>query len=777
MLTKLVGAGAVSLVVLWFTLVPAGAQPEPKTETLVSVCLNPATPALIARTIAERENKACKEWSQIAGASRVFDILQFVNCKNPKEALGSFLAAVLRTWNGQYPAVKPTTSEIYGTPGKFRLRPIRPDESPIEALMVWKGMAALVVADVTKPGDAPNWRRLRVLYPAKSDCGKLVEDSAEHLASDLMGRGTIDRADRYKLLVARHPRLFWNYWVERAGPEPREEQPNALKVGNFYNYKIAFSALDFAAVLQRRPDARDRVRREEVDQYLPPLDSYRVSVLPIGDKVSAEPRTHAVSVDAGTLKRTLTLVAMEPAGGYADLARRHNALSDLDREDLAPVSFRVHAEKPGCHALAVIVWTEAPKRIVTSWLRRFRVVSDDGAGEEPPGDCGEITASRPVGPSVIPWFDTANDADAVARLVFIDFGEYSIGSYQDLQRNDEAPISWVVQEPLRVGLARFGDFVNERVKNSRFEFSESSNQLARLLFSCRDVSVACDGQEALVRLRDLAVNHRGARVQTSFRDIVSNSTYYIPIHLLEASEGILLARHLQFSQPFPVPKRPIGQGDECVREWSGGLIVEDIEDRDIDEWRKGFLPVFTASVRHSLFSQPRTLNELRDDYFHAVDLKSSAPEGLVLLAHHGDGDISDRKARDPLTRITPEDVKRQFRTGSIALLVACSVGALGNLDTSSSRMMFKFNERDIRAAVVSPFQVTPLLAQRFLENFKATITEQTHDISLYELLEKTKQRLRSGEAPEDQQDGLQAAVDVFMVVGDGVVPVCKAGGQ
>src|SRR5262249_51853937 len=124
----------------------------------------------------------------------------------------------------------------------------------------------------------------------------------------------------------------------------------------------------------------------------------------------------------------------------------------------------------------------------------------------------------------------------------------------------------------------------------------------------------------------------------------------------------------------------------------------------------------------------------------------------------------------------PNDVKRHFRPGSVAFLVACSVGSLGNLDTSSSRMIFKFNERDIRAAVVSPFQVSPRLAWRFLENFKTTMVELNHDVSLYELLEQTKARLRRAETPEDDNEGLKSAVDVFMVVGDGVVPVCKAGG-
>src|SRR5262249_40551361 len=342
-----------------------------------------------------------------------------------------------------------------------------------------------------------------------------------------------------------------------------------------------------------------------------------------------------------------------PAARYEELGRHHNALVDTEAGDpAAPVSFRFQASGPGCAGLAVIVWSESRKRVVSAWLRRVLDAEKDArvTGE----DCGEITAARPVGPISIPWFDTSNDPDAVARLVFIDFGEYSIGSYSDnIRGNEKEPISWVVQNPLRKSLAEFGDFVNARVNSSTFDFRESSNELAKILFSCRDTTFDCGGREVLVRLRDLAVNRRGTRVQVSFRDIASNGTYYIPIHLLEVSPGTgkLLARELQFSQPFPVPKSARTQGANCVREWSAGLIVADVADSKINEWRKDFLQVFTKAVQHKIFTYSQDLDHLRDDYFHAETLISQDPEGLLLFAHHGDGDLSDRKERDAVTRI------------------------------------------------------------------------------------------------------------------------------
>jgi hypothetical protein len=181
-----------------------------------------------------------------------------------------------------------------------------------------------------------------------------------------------------------------------------------------------------------------------------------------------------------------------------------------------------------------------------------------------------------------------------------------------------------------------------------------------------------------------------------------------------------------------------------------------------------------TAARHQTLSSLYTLETLRDKYFLNTQLTSRGSEGLVVLAHHGDGDISDTKVRDPLTRIKPDQVKRTFHPGSITLLVACSVGRLGDPEESSSRFLFSLNGQNIRAAVISPFQVSPALARAFLDNFKAVVEKLDQETTLFEIIDKVKTRIQDPNEGEASL-GLQAAVETFMVVGDGDVTVCRKG--
>jgi hypothetical protein len=203
------------------------------------------------------------------------------------------------------------------------------------------------------------------------------------------------------------------------------------------------------------------------------------------------------------------------------------------------------------------------------------------------------------------------------------------------------------------------------------------------------------------------------------------------------------------------------------------LIVSDIDVLD-EAWRTGFVSSLAEATHHQLLSSTPTLPTLRDAYFSNPKLSSKGPEGLVVLAHHGGGDIADTKVRDPQTRIKPDQVKRTFHPGSVTLLVACSVGTLGDLDQSSSRFLFSLNGHNMRAAVISPFQISPRLARTFLENFKAVVAKLNDDTPLFEVLDKVKVRIQDPNEG-DPSLGVQAAVETFMVVGDGDVPICKRG--
>jgi hypothetical protein len=768
-------------------------------ESRVSICVNPATPALVVHSDTGRKKfPGCREWSSFVSTSRALDVQQFQNCTDPEAPLPDFISFVLQMWNGQSPASKPITSTMFAFPGRFQLRPLRPGESRSDSLIVWKGMAAqgmaaLVVAD-TSDRESPSMARpqlahLKIRYPGRSECGTLIESDAQTLATDLVQRGIVKKAEDYQLLVARRARLFWSHWIE---DDHGGEQPAEIKVGEVYRYRIAFSALDFEAFHRGDQQARDRLSPDEIGNHLPTQIRYRISVLPVGNFVEQRARSEKLRIDEKILKGTLTEAQVPNAGSYGALAARHDALvvvADSQAESRS-FSYEFTVTKPGCPGLAVIVWSEYPRKFLTSWIRPFRAVSpdpppspdavremsDDPAGQADP--CAKpVEVSRPVGPAAVPWFDTADDSRAIARLAFVDFLGSSIGGFQDLRFPDQEPLSWVVEQPLRKSLADFGDFVNARVNGSNFSMAEPSKLLWQVLFRCQGLSdndPDCSGIEALRRLRHIAADSAGSRVQVSFRDIAANGTYYLPIHLLDQTDSsTLVGRQLRFVQPLPVPVSESGRQAGCVREWSGGLIVNDSDGLD-EKWRMGFVTGLVTAARHQTFRSLYTLETLRDDYFSNTRLTSGGSEGLVVLAHHGDGDISDTKVRDSLTRIKPDQVKRTFHPGSITLLVACSVGRLGDPDESRSRFLFSLNGRTIRAAVISPFQVSPALARAFLENFKSVVEKLDQDTTLFEIVDKVKARIQDPNEGEASL-GLQAAVETFMVVGDGDVTICKKG--
>jgi hypothetical protein len=603
-----------------------------------------------------------------------------------------------------------------------------------------------------------------------------MESDAQALANDLLQKGTIENAENYQLLVARHARLFWNHWIET---DHGLEQPTEVKVGELYRYRISFSALDFEAFQRNEQQARDRLPQDEVGNYLPTQLRYRISVLPVGAFAEQGARAVKIRIDETILKATLTDPQIPKAGSYKTLAERYDALFVV-AENLAEsktFSYEFQVTKPGCPGLAVIVWSDYPRKIITSWIRPIRAVGDNPPlppdalrelSDHPPDLCSKpIEISRRVGPSAIPWFDTADDTRAVARLAFVDFEGYSIGGFQDLRRPDEEPLSWVVEQPLRQSLATFGDFVNARINRADFSLQEPSEELWKVLFKCADQADSdCDGVDALRSLRHLAEETPGSRVQASFRDIAGNGTYYLPIHLLEQTST------LRFVQPLPVPVPASGRQPGCVREWSGGLIVSDNPSLD-EPWRKGFMTSFAESAHHLLLRSTHLLQPLKDDLSNPR-LVSTGPEGFVVLAHHGDGDISDTAARDAQTRIKPGQVKRLYQPGSVTLLVACSVGTLGDLARSSSRFLFSLNEHNMQAAVISPFQVSPHLARSFLEAFRAVVETLTQDATLFDVLDATKRRIQHPDNG-DESLGVQAAVETFMIVGDGDVIICKPG--
>ena len=147
------------------------------------------------------------------------------------------------------------------------------------------------------------------------------------------------------------------------------------------------------------------------------------------------------------------------------------------------------------------------------------------------------------------------------------------------------------------------------------------------------------------------------------------------------------------------------------------------------------------------------------------------PEGLILLAHHGEGYITDRPGLYTANAMGPDDVQREFGTFSIAIMAACSVGGLGGPDRENTLFVHKLNEKQVRAAIISPFKIPPPAARRFLDALSTTISKLSSSSSLYDVFVDARAVYRQAPTSEGH---LIPWVNLFMLIGDGDVKVCKS---
>jgi hypothetical protein len=334
---------------------------------------------------------------------------------------------------------------------------------------------------------------------------------------------------------------------------------------------------------------------------------------------------------------------------------------------------------------------------------------------------------------------------------------------------------------------------------------DQSDNLKDILFSCkvedktdrqsltqdqRD-EYQCPGEKAYKMLTEIARGARNARpepkslkteadsgkdvrIQVTYRD-TNNSIYYIPIHLLRVEKGKddLLADAVRIEQPLPIMFRTSTE-ERCVSQWVAGLVLKEPY-YDEKGWRNNWLHKFGEMKNYS-FWPIVNMQDLRNTYFLnrpgiPKNIRSGMPEGLVLLSHYGEGYITDQENFYSSNRVGPDDVQRVFGGFSLAVIAACSVGGLGGPDRENTLFIHKLNENNVRAAIISPFKIPPPAATRFLDALRTIMSNLTTSRSLYDVFMDTRAEYRKANTAEGH---LIPWVNLFMLIGDGDVKICKS---
>ena len=328
-------------------------------------------------------------------------------------------------------------------------------------------------------------------------------------------------------------------------------------------------------------------------------------------------------------------------------------------------------------------------------------------------------------------------------------------------------LTWVLRvRQLKLRMNDFGKQVDGKIDRENYRLDEDIKKLSGLLFNCENPNDPnCPAARALEVLRQIAglPQHRNGIIETTFRDS-TNNVYFLPFHLITTNNG-LLGDTLKVYQPLPLPAVKGKAVVECQRGWFGGLIVADKHSLDL-EWRQRWIKEMQGTGYF-------TLSQFRDNYLMVNVTKSKlTSEALVILAHHGDGGLSDKEMPDDyLARITHDEIQRKFGGSSFAVMSVCSAGALGNAQKTNSELLLKLNANNIGAFIISPFKVPVPLAKRFMEHFRETTMQSKKQMTLAELFHATKLKMKESQVAEDTPR-LKSIVDVFFLIGDGSIKVC-----
>jgi hypothetical protein len=806
------------------------AHPNQKEQFVVthsaSVCIDPPEPAIVVSAEKDKSRyPGCIKWSAFNVDREVFESYQFMKTEKNKIApLNQFAKAVISSWTGKEPSSIPTSQQLFNNPNKFGLIEVKsddPKQSRNQTLIIWNSVAGGMIAYVIE--ELPNAEikkgmsdlsRYKLVYPSDALEGELTLTDAATIAKSkevawILKETDADKVNklRYdawnpKFLRRQNVRLYWNKWIQGTGSE--SNQPSQIYAGLTYTYNIDLSALDFQTFIKNPNPNRTTFTDQEADILVPQIGDLNVTVFPIGSFSQRDARTAKARIDRDRLKRTLTTKTKELTS--ADSLNRasisHGALfceeNCEDRSSNTRMHFKFIPKESGCYYLAVVIWNSDKTKIVASWVEPLNVLpmpdnpSSDGtliSGQKSSNyECDSpVQIAQRFDIGAFPRFGPESDSIGLsARLTFIDFESYTdgftMGFFENLREDGEGNQAWVLEtdKGLRKDLTGIKKLVDERmdplVNNSTFDLMQISERLKQKLFRCRDQSdEECPGWRALNTLMEVSRNttDKKLRINATFRD-TRGSLYYLPIHLLfiDSDEKGHLSNAIRIDQALPMPLGKVPQQRPCVNKWLAGLVVQDKMDiYDKDDWRKKWPDGLTNCNNIIRLTELRDYFRMQGPYKTETFRMPGPSEGLFLLAHHGASKIAEAEDQPEIDQIGPENIKRIFGQGSFTILAACSVGAMSEDQLDNSLFLHTLNERHVEAAIVSPFKVPALVAKRFLNALKKTLITLNMNTTLYDFFEKSKREYQNPAG--DGKDYLIPWVNLFMLVGDGDLMICK----
>jgi hypothetical protein len=242
------------------------------------------------------------------------------------------------------------------------------------------------------------------------------------------------------------------------------------------------------------------------------------------------------------------------------------------------------------------------------------------------------------------------------------------------------------------------------------DFSSVIANLARVIFYDRTAAGQAAADKAYGLLSALAARAtKGNRPSIMCRFVDADGvTRILPFGLIGLPSKHMLGEYVNILQALPTER--FVQANRCVRKWYS------------------LLPLTLASVNGVYLqplvpSVPSMVSSFADfDKFLGTPAPSpneDVPEGLLILAHYlPEGELKfDPNGGDGLVA---EGIKRDFGTGSVAVIAACGTGSLSPTGHDQP-LITVLNDHHIDAMIVSPFDINAELGARFVAHLSNRI--------------------------------------------------------
>lgn len=450
-------------------------------------------------------------------------------------------------------------------------------------------------------------------------------------------------------------------------------------------------------------------------------------------------------------------------------------------------SWEVTARETGCGGFSVSVWDEA--RIAP--LDNVEFTFGIGAPGHPAQECGtgdtfkamsaglETLLAGPLGAgneetkahAALHLFEVKDADKTRSVVVFVDRAGLK-AALGNPDTGEETVFAWTTESQISdyvtsaSGLPALISDVHRSIKNnaSPYPFEEVSQELAITLFSGETDQDRAVAKRALQRLQEIVAAETEPLVLVR---VVSarGKALYLPFGLLAAqAEKPVLPKPFMVIQPL---KRWADESQGCISTWRAARppLLEGVGGDPKDLLEAAAQQAQAPGIEEVLPNHNALLR-----YFDSAG--EDRGEGLIILAHHHEGNLWFSKTDRPPSRIRSERIKRSYAPGSVALLAACATAG-GDDSPETSYIAEKLISRGMEALIISPFAVDADFGTRFALQFEKAVAKarsQKTDAKLSELLDTTIKEMAV--TPENQTAYRDMMLE-FMVIGNPDLRLCK----